>query len=107
MTKLRKLARQYSDGLLDEETYRTVRTDFITQVIEGAQPLEVNEYLPPLSGDDAEGGRGAEDDAFSPALFVLDDEQVEEGPSALVRGLFTLAVIILIIAILVFGIRLF
>lgn len=105
MTKLRKLARQYSDGLLDEETYRTVRTDFITQVIQGAQPLEVNEYLPPMTGDDTRSGEEGSE-SFSPALFILDDEQVQEGPSALLRGLFTLAVILFIIAILVFGIRL-
>lgn len=72
MTRLRELARQHADGKLDREQYRSAREDFISRIVQGTQPLEVNEYVDPVNFDDDEAM------TVSPAVFVLDEDYEDE-----------------------------
>ena len=48
VTTLRKLAREYADGSINQEDYRKSRTEFIEGVLAGTAVLEVNEYQAPV-----------------------------------------------------------
>lgn len=45
---LRKLARDYADGILEKEDYRRSRAELLEGILSGEIELQVNEYLPPV-----------------------------------------------------------